>query len=155
MAIYDFDANEVEPSSGFSPIPAGKYVAVITEDDMKETRNGKGRYLQFTFEIIEGEYSGRKLWARLNLENENMEAVKIARADLSAICRAVNVLKLSDTVDLHNLPLVISVKLKKDKETDELRNEIKGYESKQAYTSNTRVAAPAGGAPATAPWMRK
>jgi hypothetical protein len=155
MAAIDFDANEVEPSSGFSPIPAGKYVAVITEDEMKDTRNGKGRYLQFTFEIVEGEYSGRKLWARLNLENENMEAVKIARADLSAICRAVNVLKLSDTVDLHNLPLVISVKLKKDKETDELRNEIKGYESKQAYTSNTRVAAPAAGAPATAPWMRK
>ena len=153
MAILDFDANTVEPSSGFSPIPAGKYVAVITEDEMKDTRNGKGRYLQFTFEIIEGEYIGRKLWTRLNLENENMEAVKIARADLSAICRAVNVLKLQDTVQLHNLPLVISVKLKKDKETDELRNEIKGYESKQAFSGGSKPASPVG--TATAPWARK
>lgn len=153
MAILDFDANTVEPSSGFSPIPAGKYVAVITEDEMKDTRNGKGRYLQFTFEIIEGEYIGRKLWTRLNLENENMEAVKIARADLSAICRAVNVLKLQDTVQLHNLPLVISVKLKKDKETDELRNEIKGYESKQAL--GARAASTSSAGTATAPWARK
>ena len=153
MAILDFDANTVEPSSGFSPIPAGKYVAVITEDEMKDTRNGKGRYLQFTFEIIEGEYIGRKLWTRLNLENENMEAVKIARADLSAICRAVNVLKLQDTVQLHNLPLVISVKLKKDKETDELRNEIKGYESKQAL--GARAASTSSAGTATAPGARK
>lgn len=154
MAFLNFDATQVEPSSGFSPIPAGKYVAVITDDEMKDTRNGSGRYLQLTFEIVEGEYSGRKLWARLNLENANMEAVKIARADLSAICRAVNVMKLQDTVELHNLPMVITVRLKKNKETDEMQNEIKGYESKQAYAPGATVSAPAAQT-ATAPWARK
>jgi hypothetical protein len=154
MAILNFDANTVEPSSGFSPIPAGKYVAVITDDEMKDTRDGLGRYLQLTFEIIEGEYSGRKLWTRLNLENANMEAVKIARADLSAICRAVNVMQLKDSVELHNLPMVITVRLKKNKETDEMQNEIKGYESKQAYAPGATASAPAAQT-ATAPWARK
>lgn len=154
MATLNFNAAEVEPSTGFAPIPAGDYAAVITEDEMKETRNGKGRYLQFTFEIIEGEYSGRKLWTRLNLENENMEAVKIARADLSAICRAVNVMQLQDTVQLHNLPLVISVRLKKNKETEEMQNEIKGYENRQSYAPNAQVATPAA-SNATPPWARK
>lgn len=154
MAFLNFDATQVEPSSGFSPIPAGKYVAVITDDEMKDTRNGSGRYLQLTFEIVEGEYSGRKLWTRLNLENANMEAVKFARADLSAICRAVNVMQLQDTVQLHNLPMVITVRLKKNKETDEMQNEIKGYESKQAYAPGATASAPAAQT-ATAPWARK
>ena len=154
MAFLNFDATQVEPSSGFSPIPAGKYVAVIIDDEMKDTRTGSGRYLQFTFEIVEGEYSGRKLWTRLNLENTNMEAVKIARADLSAICRAVNVMQLQDTVQLHKLPMIITVRLKKNKETDEMQNEITGYEGKQAYAPGATASTPTAQT-ATAPWARK
>lgn len=154
MAQFSFNATEVEPSSGFSPIPAGKYLAIITEDEMKETRSGNGQYLKLTFEIIDGEYKGRKLWVNLNLVNSNMKAVEIARADLSAICRAVGVLQLQDTVQLYNLPMVITVKCKKDPETDEMRNEIKGYEAKVAYAPSAPASAPA---PQTGslPWAKK
>ena len=103
MSTINFNANEVEPSTGYDPIPAGKYQAVITESEMKPTKTGNGQYLQLEFEIIEGEYKNRKVWARLNLENANADAVRIARADLSAICRAVNVLQPRDSVELHNL----------------------------------------------------
>ena len=68
----------------------------------------------------------RLLWARLNLDNPNATAVQIARAELSAICRAVGVLAPNDSVELHNLPLVIHVRCKKRKDTGELTNEIKG-----------------------------
>lgn len=154
MAQISFNATEVEPSTGYSAIPAGKYLAVITEDEMKETRSGGGQYLKLTFEIIEGEYKGRKLWVNLNLINANPKAVEIARADLSAICRAVNVMQLQDTVQLYNLPLVINVKCKKNAETDEMQNEVKGYEAKTSYAPN---AAPAAPAPQTGslPWARK
>ena len=47
---------------------------------MKPTKTGNGQYLQLAFEIIEGEYKNRKVWARLNLENANADAVRIARA---------------------------------------------------------------------------
>ena len=155
MAEYFFNASEVEPqNSNFAPIPAGKYVAVINADQMKDTKAGTGRYLQLEFEIIEGEYTGRKLWARLNLENPNAMAVQIARSELSSICRAVNVLQLRDTVELHNLPLVISVRCKKSKDSDEMTNEIAGYEPKQSYSVAAAPASPAPqvGAP---PWARK
>ena len=102
-----FNASEVEPAS-FDAIPAGKYQAVITESERKETKSGTGEYLQLTFEIIEGDFKGRKLWARLNLSNPNQQAVQIARGELSAICRAVNVLQPGDSVELHNLPLTIT-----------------------------------------------
>ena len=155
MAEFIFNAAEVEPqNNNFAPIPAGKYIAVINDDQMKDTKAGTGRYLQLEFEIIEGEYTGRRLWARLNLENPNPMAVQIARSELSSICRAVNVLQLRDTVELRNLPLVISVRCKKNKDTDEMSNEIAGYEAKQSYSAAapTPTPAPQVGNP---PWARK
>ena len=159
MAILNFNANEVEPSKAFDPIPAGKYIAVITDSEMKETRAGTGRYLQLEFEITDGEFAGRKLWSRLNIENQNAEAVRMARADLSAICRAVNVLTPNDSIDLHNLPLVIKVHCRKDKNTGEITNDIRGYESKANYkpepkqAPTTPTTAQPTRVPSKPPWM--
>ena len=159
MATINFNASEIAPSAGFTPIPAGKYVAVINDSEMKPTKSGGGHYLQFEFEIIEGDYAGRKLWARLNLDNPNPDAVHIARADLSAICHAVNILTPTDSVELHNLPLVIVVKCRKNLE-DEIVNEIKGYAARDTAGQSPAAAlaapasAPAAAKPA-APWVRK
>lgn len=130
--LNGFDANQVEPSSDFDPLPAGKYLAVITDSEMKPTKSGAGQYLQLTFEILEGPHKGRMLWARLNLDNPNATAVTIARAELSAVCRAVGVLAPKDSVELHNLPLVIHVKCKKRDDTGDLTNEVKGYSARTA-----------------------
>ena len=147
--LRGFDANQVEPSADFEPIPAGKYEAVITESEMKPTKAGTGHYLQLTFQVIEGEFKNRFLWARLNLDNPNATAVQIARAELSAICRAVGVMSPNDSTELHNLPLVISVKCKKREDTGEITNEIKGYAQKK----EPEVAAASGGNN-TPPWKR-
>ena len=149
--LNGFDANAVEPNSGFDPIPAGKYMAVITESEMTPNKAGTGQFLKLTFQISEGEYQNRVLWARLNLYNPNATAVQIAQADLSAICRAVGVMSPNDSVELHNLPLVIHVRCKKRTDTGELVNEIKGFSKKETPP-------PAAGAvPAndkTPPWKR-
>lgn len=147
--LNGFDANQVEPSVGFDPIPAGKYLAIITESEFKKTKNGVGQYLQLTFQVVEGEHKGRMLWARLNLDNPNATTVKIARGELSAICRAVGVMAPKDSADLHNLPLLIKVGCKKRDDTDELTNVIKGYEKKAAAAP-----APAPGNNGKAPWQR-
>ncbi len=148
--LNGFNATEVEPTGNFEPIPAGKYPAAITESEMKPTKNGGGSYLQFTFTITDGEYKNRVLWARLNLNNPNATAVKIAMSELSAICHAVGVMQPRDSVELHNLPLVIVVKLRKREDTGELTNEIKGYERK-ASTGQAQTAPPTDNTP---PWRR-
>lgn len=148
--LSGFDANQVEPAGDFEPIPAGKYVAVISGSEMKTTKAGTGSLLQLTFQIIEGPFAKRLLWARLNLDNPNATAVKIARGELSAICRAIGVLAPNDSVELHDLPLVIHVRCKKRTDTGEITNEIKGYSKKEATT--TVVSAPA--ANSTPPWKR-
>ena len=104
-----FNANEVEPAD-FDALPSGKYLAMITESEMKPTSAGTGRYLQLTFQVLDGPCRNRRVWARLNLENPNAQAVQIARGELSAICRAVGVMTPKDSCELHNLPLIISVK---------------------------------------------
>ena len=152
MATLNFNANEVEPNVGIEPIPAGKYVAVITESELKPTKSGNGQFLELTFGITEGEYKGRKVWARLNLFNPNTTAEKIARGDLSAICRAVNVMMPKDSADLHNLPLEITVRCKKRADSDEITNEIKGYVTKDASINPAAPAAQKN--TSTPPWKR-
>ncbi len=159
--LYGFDANNVDPARDFEPIPAGKYLAVITESELKETKSGSGRYLQLTFVIIDGPHQGRFLWARLNLDNPNATAVQIAKAELSAICRAVGVLAPHDSTELHDLPLVIHVKCKKRPDTGDITNEIKGYSAKASLTESATPPKPAAasaptpnGKPTTPPWKR-
>ena len=138
--LNGFDANQVDPSSPLDPIPSGKFLAAIVESEMKPTKSGDGAYLELMFEVLDGEYKGRKVWANLNLKNPSQTAVKIARAELSAICRAVGVMTPSDSTDLHNLPLVIKVKCKKRKDTGEITNEVKGFEKKGAIAASTPAA---------------
>ena len=148
--LNGFNASEVEPAARFVPIPAGKYVALITESELKPTKAGTGHYLQLTFQVQDGEYKGRILWSRLNLDNPNATAVQIARSELSAICRAVGVMEPKDSVDLHNLPLVIDVKCRKRADTDEITNEIGGYTKREAPARIAKASAPG----AVAPWKR-
>lgn len=151
--LNNFDANTVDPSVALDPIPAGKYIAVITETEMKPTKAGGGKYLQLTFQIIDGEYKGRLVWARLNLENKSELTVRIARAELSAICRACGVMQPKDSIELHGVPLEITVGLKRRDDTGDLANIIKGYTKKGGATSAPR--APAGVGPgSTPPWKR-
>lgn len=158
-SLNNFDANQVDPSVALDPLPAGKYIAVISESELKPTKAGGGKYLQLTFQIIEGEHKGRLVWARLNLENKSEMTVKIARGELSAICRAVGVMQPRDSVELHNVPLEINVGLKKRDDNGEFTNVIKGYAKKGGgvggggATTAPRPAASAGPG-STPPWKR-
>ena len=155
--LNNFDANNVDPSVALDPIPAGKYIAVITETEMKPTKAGGGKYLQLTFQIVDGEYKGRLVWARLNLENKSEMTVKIARGELSAICRAVGVMAPKDSVELHNIPLEINVGLKKRDDNGEFTNVIKGYGKKGgggAAGARVPMGVGPGSLGGTPPWKR-
>jgi len=149
--LNGFNANDVDPNFAFEAIPAGKYLAVITESEEKPTKSGSGKFVQFTFQIIEGEYKDRLVWSRLNLDNPNAMTVKIARAELSAICRAVGVPAPKDSVELHNIPLVITVGQKKRADTGEMGNVIKGYAKRDAVAPRPQAVAGNNGTP---PWKR-
>ena len=124
-SLEGFDATKVAPATEFSAIPAGKYAACIVASEMKDNKAGTGSYLQLRLQITKGEHKNRTLFDRLNLNNPNQTAVQIAQGQLSAICRAVNVLTPSTSEELHNLPMLITVKTR-DYEGS-TQNEIKAY----------------------------
>ena len=130
--IGNFNANEVEPTVAFEPLPAGKYLAAITASEVKNTKKGDGNYLELEFTVLEGPCKGRKVWDRLCINHPKDVTQKIARGNLSAICRAVGVMQPKDSVELHNLPLVITIKCKKREDNGELANEVKGYAKKNS-----------------------
>jgi len=150
MALLNFDANQVDPHVGFDPIPAGKYLAVITASEMKPTKNSAGRFLQVEYQVVDGPHKGRKLWSRHTLEHSNAQTVQIARGELSAICRAVGVMTPQDSAELHNLPLTITVKVKAREDTGEPTNEISGWAKKE-----TAQGKPAQAPANTPPWARR
>ena len=110
-------------------------------------------------DVVDGEHKGRLLWARLNLENPSDAAVKIARGQLSALCRAVNVLQPRDSIELHNIPLVIKVGVKRRDDIGEFTNEVKGFApqgggSGGSASGNGVAPRPAATAGSTPPWER-
>lgn len=139
----NFDSTQVQPLAPMEAIPPGKYNAEITDSELKDTKDGLGKYLQFEFTIIDGEYQGRKQWARLNLVNNNKTAEEIARKELSAICHAAQHLRVGDSQELHNRPMVIIVGVEKHRETGEPTNRIKGYEQVGAGGPSAFSSAPA------------
>lgn len=147
--LNGFDARQVDPAVEFEPLPTGRYLAVITESAMRPTKSGNGSFLELTFEVIEGECKGRKVWSRLNLDNANPLTVKIARAELSSVCRAIGILQPKDSVELHGVPLVISVKQKPGPD-GEVYNEIKGFAKREAAVPAQSQQATS----STPPWKR-
>ena len=156
--LTGFNAADVEPQTGFDPIPAGWYNVMIVDSEMKDTKAGTGKYLQLRLDVIDGEYNNRVLFERLNLDNPNQTAVDIAQRTLSAICRAVGVMSPEDSSDLHDKPLRAKVAIRPAKGDYEASNDIKGYESADgsvtAPAASTPAASPAAAAPAKKPWEK-
>ncbi len=126
MNLTGFDANAIEPSKDYGPIPAGEYQAIIVASEEKTTKAGNGKYLELQLNVLGPTHAGRLLWDRLNLVNPNDTAVQIAKATLSSICRAVNVLTPKDSSELHGKQLTIRVECRAGKD-GQIRNEVKQY----------------------------
>lgn len=165
-----FDASTVAPQTPFEILPPGKYKVQVIDSDMRPTKDGGGQYLWLEMEILDGEYAGRKLWDRLNLVNQNAQAVEIAQRQLSALCHATGQLRVSDSDQLHFKPVVATVRVRQAQGSYDASNEVRGYEAaggaspaqpvRAAPAQQQSAPAPArqgGGTPANnaAPWKRK
>jgi hypothetical protein len=169
-----FDATGVAPAEPRDVIPAGKYNVQIINSEMRDTKNGAGKYLWLELEILDGQFARQHMFDRLNLINQNQTAVEIAQRALSSICHAVGKLQVSNSEQLHFLPLTASVKVKPAQGEYAASNEIGGYSaaggggtvrpagvptatqaSRPGATVQTSAVAPAGGGGGVPPWRKK
>ena len=150
MAQFNFDASTVAPQQATGPLPAGTYLAHITESDVQPLKSGNGEGLKLTFEIIDGQFKGRKVWENLNIRHTSEDTQRIAQSQLSALCHAVNVIKLMDTAALHFKPVRINVTVREAVGQYKASNNIKGYEAAGGGIS-APAAAPTAPTPAETP----
>jgi hypothetical protein len=120
-----FDATTVEPLGAYEALPAGKYLAQIVSSEMRVTKDGMGKYLFLEVDLLEGKYTGRKLFDRLNLVNSNEKAVELARRTLSSICHATGVEKVKDSSQFHLVPFIADVKVRPAKGQYDESNSIR------------------------------
>ena len=167
--LGNFDASTVDPTKPIDLLPPGKYVVQIVASEMRVTKDGMGQYLWLELDVLEGECTGRKLFDRLNLVNNNPQTVDFAQRTLSAICHATGRMQVQDSEELHLIPMLADVKVQPPKNGYGESNSVRYVALDQGapapapaqrpappaarpapQTAQTRPAA----APATAPWRR-
>jgi hypothetical protein len=162
-----FNAAEVAPREEFKVLDPGDYPVVITASEIKENSKKNGHFLELELSVVDGPAKGRKLFDSLNLDNPSAQAVEIAKATLSAICHAVGKLTVSDSQELHNIPMIAAVRKEPKKVNGsvvegEFRNSINTYKPRSAAApaatgpalGGTPAAPAAGSASGGLPWAR-
>lgn len=144
---FAFNAAAVPQNDSFDPIPAGDYIAQITESEIKNTKSGTGQMLNLRWQVLDGPFKGRLVFDRINIINQNPDAQRIGQGQLSSLCHILGVLNLTDSSQLHMKPATIKVKIRKDDQYGD-SNEVKGY---KAAVGAAPVANAFGGVHAPAP----
>ena len=136
MVVVNFNANDVDPAdSEYSVLPVGEYKMAVSASEIRETKdNPDNKYLKLTFEVLDGKYKGRKIFENMNLWREGSSekdeiTVRIAEQNLSSLCRAVGVGVLKDTLEIHNKPLLVAVKISPASAYYGESNSVRGYKS--------------------------
>lgn len=106
--LGNINAKEVvaEDKAKFGTVPDGKYPVMMTNYEAKQGQ--KGEYLNAEFQIIEGEYKGRKFFDRYFV-NGSDTAIRIAHSKMSAIAVAVGVENLKNLDQIVNKPFTCKV----------------------------------------------
>ena len=129
MAFIDFDLNDDEykdEGGSFDPLPAGWYIAKITQADLTQTKAGTGQYIKMRFDITGPTHEGRVVFANININNPNPTAEKIGRGQLRQMRDAMGMGELKDTDQLIGGDLQIKLSVKHDEQYGD-SNDVKGF----------------------------
>jgi hypothetical protein len=155
MAQFNFDTNSApKRESNYELLPAGWYTAQVIESEIVPLKSGQGQALKLTFDVLQDGYRNRKVWSRLNVRHSGSpQAESIAQQQLRELCESVGIVRMQDTTELHNKPVQIKVKIRKDESGQyEDQNEVTGYKPAQGGGSPVGARAiPAGTAPSAPP----
>lgn len=104
---FDTAAVPVDDRDGdeYSPIPAGRYQAVIEKVEIKPTKDGTGKRLILRHKILGPTHARRVIFVGLNVNNRSEKAQLIARQQLAQLLQAV------DMVGERDMPRLVGVEV--------------------------------------------
>lgn len=133
MAHLDFDTGE-EIDDGV--LPSGRYVAMIVESTLNDTKRKDGKYLFFKARVIKGINEGSEITWYVNIVNKNKKAQAMGRQTLKNLIKACKLPpRQTDTEALHAIPIEIELSVNDDPRWGKQNNVESFYE----YTSDGKV----------------
>lgn len=152
MAVLNFNANNVEGDvRDFSPIPNGKYDAVIIKTDLGPANNKGTEQLKVTWEIQSGPMAKRQVsnWITVSCPTSK-EAQEIGMRFLKNVCESVGIAGFTDTDELCGRAHIIDIGQRKDvNDATKVFNEVKRCYPAGAVTTGVAPAAATAATPAT------
>ena len=127
MASLNFSAANVDTTSDFEPLPAGDYEMMIIESDIAPNKKGTGKYIKLVLSSIEEESAGRRVYEYINFEHPNEKVVQIAERQLAELCNACGVLEITDTAELHDIPIKVRLAIQAGNEQFGPSNHVKKF----------------------------
>ena len=143
MSLYNAKKAAAAPENDFSPVPQGVYKVMFSDVFLKDTQKG-GTMVNLKMQIVEGKYSNRFIFDRLNIICSGSEVAEaIAHKNLASICEQLGFdpEELTDEAVLQEkLTMgVISVDIKIEDNTyngeTKKQNAVKSYAPKGATTN--------------------
>jgi len=158
---FNHEGNK-EGMTDFTALPAGEYPVVIVKSVYKATKAKDGHYLQLSLKVMSGAHKGKMLFENLNLDNPNPIAVEIANKTLNSICQACDKIGVEDSEELHNIPMLVTLKVVPATATNPASNSstafkpFKGELTEELPTvqSASTTAVPVAGEKRKLPWER-
>lgn len=87
---FNFDPNTFVPENNREPLPLGDYWLEVESIAYKETKNGLGKYVACTIDVLAPEdFKGRKVFVNMNVDNQNATAQNIGQQEFGGLCNAI------------------------------------------------------------------
>lgn len=122
-----FDATTVDTTDNFDVLPAGDYKVQIVQSELRVTKAGTGQYIWLELDVLDGQFTGRKIWDNVNIINPNQQAQQIGEKILAQICQACGITQATDSEQFHFKPMIAKVKVQPAKGDYDASNQVKAY----------------------------
>lgn len=113
MSAFSFDASTVAPQTERTAWPKGKYKVAIVQSELKANSAGTGQVINFGRKALQNVDGGAVptslLLSTINIKNASEEAERIGKSEMSTVCHACGVLKITDTANLHGHEHIVDV----------------------------------------------
>jgi hypothetical protein len=140
MAVVNLNLNEIEDRQDFEGLPAGDYPCLLTNSEVSENKNKNGYYVKAEFSVVEGQFKNMKIWDYLNIKHENDIAERIGKEKFKELAKACGVASgiVQDTNELHDIPVIVRLKNRRNGEGTEVGKYI-AYKDRQQEKPETKA----------------
>ena len=141
MVQLVFDASAIDVEYGAGQLPVGDLIVAVTESGVRESRSSGNELHFLNLEVQGGEHAGATGEMRFNTGHPNIDVRRISEQNLGRVIQAVGFMSITDTLQLHGRPFMVSVRWQDEEE--KRYTEIK----KILYANGAELKNMAGGGP--------